>query len=915
MNILNSISNLISAGHKDAIKKVFAILRSRGTGNNRQTQFEGRRLGEKTSKADGKQVFLPVRVAKESKISSDDHNENMENIFIDLLGIYTQVDFLGNLHNKQSASIFDDYFKARAAILKLINDTRVFALRSRLPQFDDVKLVNFNISNNKTALSPSAIVDPDSRLLKLPAIIERRNHLEHRGGRRTTLDVEIIGGTQGQLGKQFTAPKAVDSKASTFWAEVIYSSVPTHNTYNRWGPNKENKFIEEVNGPIVKYTLTFSGAEPVNQIKIFPFSNYPVKVLEITYKPTASSLIRKSILDFQVEESLDWIEYNFETIHANDVEVVFTQENYRTLIVHVPRHILYATDFLVRLNEERAREIGELPDLQSVNLGGNHEIYQEALDELSTFVSNKELSKTPVTEIDLAGKTILSLAETLTSFSPGLKELLEEVSNYTDRLPENTVDKIDTINRYEYILGAREIECNYNIYSPIGYYESEKFDPVATITNIELEVDEKHPTFLTQFGEINRTSTEWSVELAEDRVINIFPSNHVIDGYLKVNNERLIADPDTRFGLSRFSAQLNFALVRENDEILVANTDYTLEWKSEEFAGRLKITIDKNRFNRNKIYTIDYFADPSSKSIDVSATFEDKSLVAPDVFESTGPNNDIKLSVYPFINYGIVNHDDFSFNSKLNAYEYTAPTGAYTEGLAEITPNWIVSGGTFLTGLTGSLTVFGRTGIGSLTAWDTLDASFFTAPHNYYLKITNLPGAIYEISSFDGTGQLTLENVPELFTGVVGNEIDLTGEFVGNILTGGTPPTGYITVPYSIEVIYQDGDQIFGFDNTLYKPINITVGGVEAKNTTEYQSLEQPAFNVAETQDGEYEFIHDGKTIYFNQPIAEAEIQADYRWLTKYAKVNCILRTNKIVSPTVSPIINEYRLLLNTSIL
>ncbi len=148
---------------------------------------------------------------------------------------------------------------------------------------------------------------------------------------------------------------------------------------------------------------------------------------------------------------------------------------------------------------------------------------------------------------------------------------------------------------------------------------------------------------------------------------------------------------------------------------------------------------------------------------------------------------------------------------------------------------------------------------------------------------------------------------------MIGNEIPIS-YFSGNFT--GSPASGYLVVPYSLNVNYEASEQVFTNNGMLYKPLDVTVGGKPAVNVTSYQDLEQPAFNVANANDGEYEYIHDGKLLFFNQPISDSiEIKANYRWVTEYVKVNCTLRANKGISPTITPTVNEYRLLLNTTII
>lgn len=909
MDLLNKITNLISAGHKEAVKMILSTLKKRNEITTaREFETEAKRLVANISS--GGPVLKPKLAAEGSKLSSKDHNQNMESSYIDLNGLYKQTDLLGTLQTKQKDIMTDEFSKARAAILKLINDARVFAIRNQNPQYDDIKLVNFNISNNTSHTSPVAYVDPDSRLLKLPQILKRRNHLPNREAKSTSITINVIGGKLGQLGKQFSIDNAVDARPETFWAEVIYSDVPINTTYHRWGPNNDGEMTDFINGPHAIITLSYGAAEAINQIKLLPFSNYPIKVLEISYRPNLNSKIRYPISNFTVEQSLDWIEYNFDTVFASDIQIIFAQENYKNIIIHVPKSVLYATDFLIRLQETRLQNIAEIPNLNDVNLGGNDNIYSEAISDLKSLLVQKDLQKTPITEIDTAGKTILSIGESLTAFNPDLGPLLQDVTNYTNALPKDVGNQIEVINKSEYIIGAREIETSYVIYSPIGYYESEKFEPASTISNIELEVDERHPIFKSQYGTYNKTSTEWEIELANDRVIPIFPKNLEEAGLLPVKGERLNISPYTFYGYSRFKAYTSWVLVRENDALLVANVDYSVIWDGT-YNGVLQIQINKSRFDAGKLYTIDYYADPSCKSIDVLATFKDKALATPDTFNGTTVNNSVKLTSFPYVNYNIINSDSFEYVDVSNSYQYNAPTGSYSTGLIHIQPEWFDTNGVTITGISGSFT--GSAVSGVTINWSSLNSIYFNDPYNYYLKITNAPGATFKITSFVNSGTLTLESIPRLYTGLIGHEIPLN-YFSGNFT--GIPPSGYIEVPYSIDVIYNAGEQKYGYDNLLYSPLNITVGGVTAKNITSYQDIEQPAFNVANAKDGEFEYIHDGRTIYFNQPIPNStEIKVDYRWMTQYVKVNCLLRANKPVSPTITPQVNEFRLLLNTTIL
>ena len=916
MNILKKIFSILPVAHKDAVKIVFEkIKKSSPDLTPREAEFEAKRLVQKVSSKDGGKVFDPIYAKRGvSKISSADYNDNMSSIFIDIDSLYKEFASLNAINSTQKTVLDSDFSKSRAAVLKLISDARVFAIMSKYPEFDDIKVINFNISNNQSKRSPIAQVDAQSRLLKLPPINSKRNHIKRRGLRVTSTDVEFITpGDQGHLGLQFNTELATDSKTDTFWAESIYVDSISEATYNRWSPNEDGELIDTVTGPIAKFNLSFSASESINQVKILPFSNFPVKILEITYRSSPGSSIRKTIDNFSQQESLDWIEFNFEAVYASDIQIVFAQESYRSFVANIPKQVLFATDFMIQLMQTRRDQLeNPVPNLSDILAGGNSEIYSEAVSDLSELVINKELDKLPSTELDLAGKLILSVGESLASFSPNLKNLLEDTTSYTDSLPDNPEDIIETITRYEYIVGAREIECNLVTYSPIGYYESEKINSKSTVTNVQLEVDELHPDIDTSFGSFRKTSTEWNLEISEDRVLPIFPSNQAVNGSYPVVDEYLNIDPNTKVGLTRMPSQLAYATVRSNGELLVSGTQYSITWTSD-YDGKLQIEIDDTIFNKKNVYTVSYYTTEEVVDVDILSKFTPKKLATPEVFDSTGPDNDIGIEFYPYVSYGIINSDDFTLDTSVNSYRYTPPAEAYTTGNIVVHPKWTNEDGTIITGLTGSAEITGSY-TGAL-AYDNLSGEYLSDPYRWYLKFTDIPGAIYEVDSFDGASGFSLTEVPSLYTGLIGNEID-TSAFSGNVtgqITGSL--TGFVTIPYSLEVVYKDGDELFGFDNVLYEPISILVGGTKAKNITDYESLEQPAFAIANTQDGEFQYIHDGKTIYFNQSINDSETLIDYKWLTKYVKVNCTIRTNKIVSPSITPQINEFRLLLNTTVL
>ena len=83
-------------------------------------------------------------------------------------------------------------------------------------------------------------------------------------------------------------------------------------------------------------------------------------------------------------------------------------------------------------------------------------------------------------------------------------------------------------------------------------------------------------------------------------------------------------------------------------------------------------------------------------------------------------------------------------------------------------------------------------------------------------------------------------------------------------------------------------------------------------NRTDYNKLEHKAFVPQTTNTRIFEYIQAGKYLYFNAPINN-KLEVSYRYLTKYVKVNALLRSNRIVSPKDTPILKRYTIRIRNS--
>lgn len=102
-------------------------------------------------------------------------------------------------------------------------------------------------------------------------------------------------------------------------------------------------------------------------------------------------------------------------------------------------------------------------------------------------------------------------------------------------------------------------------------------------------------------------------------------------------------------------------------------------------------------------------------------------------------------------------------------------------------------------------------------------------------------------------------------------------------------------------------------DAKVYEPIKILVDGIQGQNITDYRGKVHPAFIAAPEQALVYQYIHVGRKIYFNRPIAGATIEVYYRWMAQYVRLVARLMGHQAVVNPYSPELRSYRLRLKTS--
>lgn len=930
VNFLDKLINVLPDAQKISVKALIASKVAAGElTSTRSKQQEASVIYDRIKSKLNKVLLDPKYAVQDEKISSEDHNNNMEDIFLDLNSLYSTIDSLHSITNKQVVTLNSDYQKSRAAIEKLINDVKVYSLRKRTPEFNDIKLIDFNSSANQAKKQPIASVNSNVRVLELKPLITARNHLTNRTTRSTKVYTKTYSsGLKGSLSSIFPPANIVDQKPDSFWAELVLSDSPVSQVYQK-STSSGSEFQLGVDGPVIEVYFKFSHTEKVNTIKLLPFAEFPIKIIDIAYRPSQASQIFISIPEFKESTTLDWEEYNFAPILTTEIKITIAQENYKKVSYLLPKSIVNNTDIFQRILNNRASKVigSDIQDSDfSLYLLNTINSYAEAIDSLEKLMTDGDIDTTSQGNVEYYSDLLAVIQDAYSELVPtDARELSAKLS--TNELTQQPGDINITVNKYEYLLGLREVEINYQTYYPTSYYESENYIPQATVSEIQIEVDERHTKLSTQWETgYQKTSTEWELDLGAGRRIPIHPRNIVdeTDNIPSVKDERINFDLTTNKGYTRLGGYYSspYRLKKNGDLIPPEN------YESVRVTGsipKIEISLEPSWFDINSIYTIDYAVDPSSYSIDILDKFNSQPTPSPEIFTEVGSDNEIELSKFPFVNYEVINLTGFfQKEDGSSEWKFIPPQADLYSGQLRITPtiqdtlgNIIQQGSTTGFLLSGQWGEQSGVAPAMLSGNPNLSLTYFGeikgVNFGYFLKVmdSNLYAEVERFSSASGVVLkepiLVSEDQCRRWDSQSPNNV-----FFGSL---GTPVSGYMIVNYSIGVGIKSDDQVFAISDVAYTPIEVTVGTKKAKNITNYETLVHPAFSIASSKDNDIEYIQAGRKIYFNQKFDNQEIRVSYNWLTEYIKLVGTLKFNGPINPDLTPKVNEIRIFSNNLVI
>jgi len=616
-------------------------------------------------------TYRPREISEGDQLNSNEFTFEQQSLYMVLRSVYAQVTELDATRRRHETVINESFTKSRSTILKAINDLRSFAFLQQFPEYDDVKFVDFNAARNLSDKGPLANVDTESRYVRL-AVSSRTEARINRPNIEPKIEIFHFGGGNSQsMVQDFYPARMLDRDTTTYWADLIVSDGPIEQEYID-SRNRSRKMY----GLVTEVHVHLAEATRINILRLLPFGEYPIRVVDIAYKESENAERWTPLPDFvEGDAGLDWIEVTFRPIQASIIRVTLHQTNYVKGIYHLPEEMVHNTNLLEHSIADAYRDrvgVSAISDPEVAQVAAFPELLGvlEAISEFDTEVLKTDLPEERVHEYELTEGTLRAMARVLSRPDISVaRDLLEPIGASANEDKTGLLE----VETTEYLVGIRDLTVSYITYAPVSYYSSPKFVSSKTPVEVSLALTEIHPTAQDETGKYRITGIDYSLDLGEGLRFPIHPVNHVY-----VEDEFIFVDRHTKIGYTRFLPASVSIIVRRNGA-RVPTSDYTFTIDTDLSLG--KLTISDN-FASTAIYTITYAPGTGASRIEIPTRIDSSPLRVPESFDGTDDSNRVISTYIPFIAWSIVNDEDnFEKRTGEGVWEYIGTGSTEVDGV------------------------------------------------------------------------------------------------------------------------------------------------------------------------------------------------------------------------------------------
>jgi len=571
------------------------------------------------------------KATKYGKIVSKDYNNTMDEAFVDLGALFKQNNNINKtikVHRLINESVLRDI---KAALATVENDIVVHkVIKENKTGITDVKFNSFYKADNLSIDSVyAAQTDTETNSIKLPKGLDHSS-LSIDGLAMADIDIfHFGGGIKGTIEDESHRKElAIDGSTETFWGEVILVDEPIRQVYAG-----ETQF-----GAVCEVVISLFRADLVNNIRLNPFTNYPMTILGIYYKPSVNS----DWVDIGVEKvsSTTTVEFNFSEVIAKQIKIVINQRNPSINTYKIPKRIIN--------NAQLWQQIVDREFSISTETDVPIQATQDMIDYITGWQAYVDATKSYEATLKSIGKPsdyeqTQSISESI--FDAATKEMTKsggesvvdplKLDLYSKK-PEVT-DELIEVRKYEYVYGAYNIDIRKIWYLETGEYISPMYIPNGAVLEARLDTSEVVPS---------GTSIEYQVATRPEEWKNILPSG----GYIL--QERVDIDSNTQTGYIRFPCSGSIDGLYRNGNVIPV-TDYVFN------STDSSVVVASGWYTATSAYTVAYepkgVTDITPSGVIVNFA-GDSLLDADETYAGVGSRQfKIDAGHYPYIEYSIIN--------------------------------------------------------------------------------------------------------------------------------------------------------------------------------------------------------------------------------------------------------------------
>jgi len=548
-------------------------------------------------------------------ILSEDLNNLMISVYFDLHHLFKRLKRSRNIRRgretvkRSSLSSSNDYY------VKLKHKIKKMESHIKYPIFDKAHHISFPYNANQSTSKNQAEIS-NGRLQ-----LQKRNSLNVGAGKSIEL-TQISGGSYSNISSH-PLSHAIDPDPNTYWSQITtsQSKLPAIDIDLGDGKTYYEETGNYIYGSACHLDILIPKPQAINQIKILPFCDYPIKIVDIAYREADNDDLKQiPMFDSRLASpNKDYVVFQFATIYAKSIRITIAQESYSEIL-----HLEDKNDIIIKYNQS------------------DTDTQDKILEQALSSAKNAILSINNIDPEKVADDAMFAIAQAIEQINP---KSAKRIYSATEKIIK---DEPIQNKGYAYKMGISDIQILQTDFANASEFTSESFDSNG-IFRVQIITDEEHPVLYDKLGELHRsTSIRWKLDIGNGRTINILPANSVDnDNNPIVFDEQLI----TTSG----NAKTRWTIDTSKFYNIRANGSSAQKFNINSDGTQVNI-ID---YNPDLIYTISYYPlidatnnDPSDILIEDYAA----PVVNPEeVFDGNDKNSQIKLTYHPHIALSVIN--------------------------------------------------------------------------------------------------------------------------------------------------------------------------------------------------------------------------------------------------------------------